>query len=149
MRPHNVICRILLLLLLFGAMSDCGGAETPPINAEQRVAASVVGQAANDALPLLVEHYKQQGLAIVERAGTEQEAQVELASLDDRWEVVWRAHHALELSQHGWADAIEGGLDTAAALRALEAAWCVLQGVWPADLEPIPLQLGGCAEGSP
>jgi len=161
MNRHLIIHRAarLSVLLLFGACcslvfgSLCTGCSSfamqPPTLADQRVAASAVGVAANEALPLLVAEYERAGAGIVEASDSEADTRARLAVLDGRWNLVWQAHEAVQLAQHSWARALDSDGDTAASLGALEAAWCRLQRVWPAEVTPIPLELMGCNPEAP
>ena len=147
-KPIVAFVRLVAATLLVMCLS-CGPSPFAAEYPDERAAASVVGKAANDALPLLVSHFTAQALAIIEEADSEADARSALAELDRRWDPIWYAHHALELAQHGWADALESGDNTAAALRTLKGAWCLLQRLWPAEVIPMPLQLGECAEVNP
>jgi murein L,D-transpeptidase YcbB/YkuD len=117
--------------------------------ADQKLAAAALAKAGNEALPLLVAEYQRQGLEIVAASATEAEAHSAVAENDKRWQLIWQAHHALELAQGQWADALESGLDPTAALGAIEAAWCVLQTRWPKQVSPLPMTLLGCQGASP
>ena len=153
MKHLLVICRavaLALLLLCVALSAGCSSfAMQPPSLADQRTAASAVGVAANEALPLLVAEYQRCAEGIVQLADTEADVRVKLAELDRRWNPVWQAHEAVELAQHSWARALDDGGDTDGALGVLEAAWCALQQTWPAQVSPLPLKLMGCKPEAP
>jgi len=101
--------------------------------------ADAIGHAANSALPILLSHYRQEGLDAIQAASTKAEAETELAAIKSRWEPVWKAWESVRIAQNAWATALESGADTAASLSAVRAAYCELQGVWPSQLAAMPI----------
>jgi len=122
---------VIVLLALGGC--DAGALQI------QAQTANAVASAANAGLPVLVERYKSEGDAAIERAATRAEAETGVAAVKERWAPVWAAWEALRVAEDGWAVAIEQGGDLGAAIQGLSVAYCGLVAVWPEDIPAIPL----------
>jgi hypothetical protein len=105
--------------------------------------ANSVAQAANAALPMLVEAYRQEGLRAIDdvkaKGGTEQEARAAIESVKTKWKPIWEAWAALRIAEDAWADALEQDTDTGAALAGLRSAYCQFMARWPSAVPVIPL----------
>ena len=111
---------------------------TDPARQVQVHAADGVAQSANAALPLLVSHYRLEGITAIEAAQTREEALASVAKVKETWKPVWDAWEALRTAQDAWATGLETDGDLGALLPKLQAAWCALLAVWPTEL-PTPL----------
>jgi hypothetical protein len=109
----------------------------------QAQTANAVAEAANSALPVLVEAYRQEGLRAIDdvkaKGGTEQEARFAIESVKTKWKPIWEAWAALRIAEDAWADALEKDTDTAAALAGLRSAYCQFMARWPSAVPVIPL----------
>ena len=123
----------VLAVLCLGA-----GCDSAALQIQAQTANAVAG-AANAGLPVLVERYKAEGDAAIEKAATRAEAETGVAAVKDRWSPIWSAWEALRVAEDGWAVAIEQGGDLGAAIHGLSVAYCGLVAVWPADIPAIPL----------
>lgn len=134
------LTRIFVFLSLLVALCACD------MSARQIQAhtADAIGNAANSALPILLSHYRQEGLDAIQAASTKAEAETELAAIKLRWEPVWKAWESVRIAQNAWATSLEAGADTAAALSAVRTAYCELQGVWPIQLAAMPIAPVAC-----
>lgn len=131
----------IAVLVLTAAMllTGCGNSQLQI----QAQTANAVAQAANSALPLLVERFRREGFSAIDqvraRAGSEEDARAAVAAVEARWEPIWKAWDVLKVAQDGWAIAVESGGDTDAALKGLKDAYCGLRSVWPEGLPAVPL----------
>jgi hypothetical protein len=107
-------------------------------------AANSLATAANTALPMLVERYRQEGLQVVAAAKTREEAEVGVAQVKLKWAPVWKAWGALALAEGLWADALEKDIDTSTVILELKTAYCALLKVFPEDIPALPLVLLTC-----
>lgn len=125
----DVLC-ISLGLLLFNCSPSAIQIEAATANA--------VALAANSALPLLAEAFRQDGLSAIAdvkaRGGTADEARAAVAAVEAKWAPVWRGWAALRIAEDAWATALEQGGDTAAALAAVRLAYCGLLSEWPSSV---------------
>jgi len=136
---------LFTILLLWLAASGC----SPSLMTVQAKAADAAADAANQALPELVDYYKQEGLDIVDGAATEQEARAGLAKFDEKWEKVWLAWRVFRAAQSAWVDTLEQGKDSSAVLSTIKVSLCMLNSVWPQGLDAIPLPVPACEKGPP
>lgn len=104
--------------------------------------ATAVG--ANAALPMLVDRYRSESLAAIDRAETREVAEAKLSAIDRQWDPIWEAWDALATAQDAWASSLESDGDTAAALAALRIAYCGIRNLWPSSIPAIPLSLVSC-----
>ncbi len=129
----------LMVLLIVLAFQGC----TDPARQIQARTADTVAQAANSALPILIERYRQEGFraidAVKASGGSAEDAKAAVKAVKAKWEPIWAAWETLRVAQDAWADALEGGGDPAAALGALKEAYCGLRQVWPEDIPAVPL----------
>ena len=109
----------------------------------QAQTADAVAQAANTELPVLVAQFRQDGLdalALVEKqGGTADKAREELAKVEAKWAMVWKAWATLRVAHDAWATALESGAGYAAALDGLSKAYCGLLKLWPGQVPIVPL----------
>lgn len=124
--------------------------------------------AANHALPVLVQTYRAQGMTIIARARTREEATERLAFLRARWERIWGRCDgepvqcrdglwpALRASHEEWVAMLEAHfagrkIDAPAAFQlalGMRRAYCEIRGAVPeADLPDVPGF--SCMEGAP
>lgn len=127
---------LAMLLVLAASCAD-------PLRQIQIHTADSLAEGANSALPILVSSYRQEGFAAIDAVkasgGTAAEARAAIEDIKARWKPVWQAWETLRVAQDAWADALEGGADTAAALVVLKDAYCGLRSVWPQDIPAVPL----------
>ena len=90
----------VLAVLCLGA-----GCDSAALQIQAQTANAVAG-AANAGLPVLVERYKAEGGAAIEKAATRAEAETGVAAVKDRWSPIWYAWEALRVAEDGWAVAI-------------------------------------------
>lgn len=109
----------------------------------QSQTANSVAAAANAALPTLVEAYCQEGLRVIdevkEKGGSAAEARVATAAVQEKWKPIWEAWAELRIAEDAWADALEKGSDTTAALAGLRSAYCGFMARWPGTIPVVPL----------
>lgn len=105
--------------------------------------ANSVAQAANATLPMLVETYRQEGLAAIEsvkdKGGTADDARKAIESVKTKWQPIWEAWAALRIAEDAWAKALEEDKDTTAALVGVRTAYCGFMARWPGSVPVIPL----------
>ena len=133
------IFKVLLLVLCLGGC-DMSARQI------QAHTADGVAQAANAALPILLDRYRQDGLDAIAKAETKADAEAALAAVKTRWEPLWKSWEAVRIAQNSWASALEAGKGTAAALAAVRSAYCGLQEVWPATITALPVVPISCLE---
>ena len=132
------------LLLAFAiAISSAAGCSMSARQVQAHAANAIAG-AANSALPILLESYRQEGLNAIANASDRTTAETELAAIKERWAPVWKAWETLRVAQNAWATALEEGGDTKAALGEVRAAYCELQKVWPDELAAVPIAPAAC-----
>lgn len=112
----------------------------------QAQTANAVAYAANAALPILVERYRQEGLDAIAKAPTRDEAERAIDAVRLKWQPVWKQWETLRIAEDAWAKAIEERGDLMSALRALGDAYCSLLVVWPEDVPVVPLAPLRCAK---
>jgi len=101
--------------------------------------ADSMAEAANAALPILVQTFKLEGREAIAEAKTEQEARQAIQAIEEKWKPVWDAWEALRIAEDAWATALEQGSDERAALAAVRKAYCGLVAQWPESVPAIPL----------
>jgi hypothetical protein len=139
----------VVVILIFVVVMGIQGC-TDPARQIQARAADSVAQAANSALPILIERYRQDGFRALDKlkaaGGTADDVPATLDAVRAKWKPVWDAWKALVVAQDAWADALEGGGNPTAAVTALKDAYCGLRGVWPEDIPAVPLAPVKCPE---
>jgi hypothetical protein len=114
-----------------------------PFRQVQIHTADSVAEAANAALPILVERYRQEGFraidAVKASGGNADDAKAAVEAVRAKWAPIWKAWETLSVAQDAWADALESGGDGGATVEALKEAYCGLRGVWPDDIPAVPL----------
>jgi hypothetical protein len=109
----------------------------------QAQTANAVAQAANAALPVIVEAYRQEGLRAIDdvkaKGGTADDARAAVEAVKAKWTPIWEAWAALRIAEDAWADALEQGADTTGALVGLRSAYCQFMARWPSTVPVIPL----------
>jgi hypothetical protein len=137
-----VLLSALAVLAAGGCLNSEQLAAKAPIEAQARVADGIA-VAANAALPMLVEHYRQEGYAalqgVKDRGGNVDDANKAIGIVKDRWRPIWNAWASLAIAQNGWASVLESGADPTKAIAELKNAYCELMAVWPNDIPAIPL----------
>ena len=132
----------LAVLASGGCLNGEQFAAKAPIEAQARVADGIA-VAANAALPMLVEHYRQEGYTalqgVKDKGGNVDDANKAIDEVKDRWHPLWNAWASLAIAQNGWAAVLESGVDPAKALDELKNAYCELMAVWPDDIPAVPL----------
>jgi hypothetical protein len=107
--------------------------------------ANALATAANTALPMLVERYRQEGIKAIEKATTKDEAEKAVAEVKVKWQPVWKAWETLRVAEDTWAKAIEARGEPGAALKSLSEAYCQLVVVWPGEIPALPLAPVRCS----
>lgn len=145
---ESLVYMAVVLFVFMMAMLTQGCVD--PARQIQAQAANSVAQAANAALPILIERYRQDGFRALDKlkasGGTAKDVPATLEAVKAKWAPVWDAWKALVVAQDAWADALEAGGDTAASLEVLKGAYCGLRGVWPKDIPAVPLAPLKCPE---
>ncbi len=144
----NRLLRLALTSLAVVLVVICLGACDMSGRQVQAHTANAISQGANSALPILIERYRSQGLKVIEEASTREGAEAQLAAVRQRWAPVWASWEACRLAHGSWAEALEAGGDTVAALGAMKRAYCELHRVWPKTIPALPLGALGCAAGA-
>jgi hypothetical protein len=141
---------VLVATMTVAAGGGCGAeqlASKTAIEAQARVADGIA-LAANSALPVLVDRYRQDGLielqAVKDRGGSREDAEAAIQAVKDRWHPLWNAWASLAVAQNGWADVLEHGGDGARALAELRNAYCELLAEWPGEIPVVPLAPLSC-----
>jgi hypothetical protein len=134
---------VLLVTIFALVAAGALGCANPALQIQAATADSVA-EAANSALPILVQRYREEGFRELERLKAEgganqDDANAALEVVKAKWKPIWDAWEALSIAQDAWATALETGGDTGPALKALKKAYCELRGVWPEDIPAVPL----------
>lgn len=116
------------------ALMACGSSQ----RAVQASVADGIAQGANAGFPVLIQAYREQGDTVIDAAQTRKAAEEGLDDVRARWAPVWKAWQTFRAAHGAWADALEGGGDTTAALGALKKAYCEVEAVWPSELAALP-----------
>lgn len=131
--------KALMLFALLTSQSGC----PDWVRQAQIQTANTVAVAANGALPMLVETYRQEGLRAIDdvkaKGGTAQDAQAAVEAVKAKWKPIWDGWAALRIAEDAWADALEQDKDTTAALIGLRSAYCQFMERWPSTVPAIPL----------
>ena len=137
---------VIVLIASVWTMTGCGNVGLQI----QAQTADSVAEAANTALPILIDRYRDDGFRVLERVkadgGNADDARAAIEKVKVKWKPIWDAWEALRVAQDAWATSLESGGDSAAALGALKKACCDLRAVWPEDIPAVPLAPLRCAK---
>lgn len=122
----------LLVIVVYMAIALVG-CSAPARQIEAEVATGIA-MGANASLPSLVSLEDREGRDEIAVAQTRPEAESRLDAVRERWAPIWQGWKTFSIAHEAWAEALENGGDTTAALAALKKAFCGLVKVWPKSL---------------
>lgn len=133
---RRVVRAMLAILAL--TLAACG----PSAIQVQATAADRIAVVANSAGDTLAEQYAREGEALIESAGSKQEALDLLEAHRAKWRPTWRAWDAVAAAHDAYATALERGRVDAALVEQLREAWCeavpLVEGVGVSLPEVVP-----------
>jgi putative heme degradation protein len=130
-----MVTRLLLVWAMAVALLACG----PKAIDVQARAASAMAVSVNGLVPILRDMEQKEGDAAIDRAPDKPTAKLWVKAIEDKWQSLWDAHKALQISQDAWAKALEQGGSPDAAYRAVEAAFCKLKPLLPKTIQLPPV----------
>jgi hypothetical protein len=101
--------------------------------------ANSISVAANTALPMLIQEYKQQGVTEISLSKTEEEATRRVLVIEQKWHPIWESWEVLRIAHDTWAGVLEAKGDALAALMEFKKAYCGLIKIWPVEIRAIPM----------